>query len=126
MTCMATNPTSDQPSSIDRLDGTNRDGCYTTQIDLRVYRLSAVQKTAYRHARHLSIILGAIHDHELEIQVQLGADTSERVLQERLRAFFRDLLDQELREKVGDETRAIRALILAQAFSKTDLIQRDS
>lgn len=126
MTCMANNPTNDQPPGFDCLDGTIRDGSYTTQIDLRVYRLTAVQKTAYRHARNLSVILGVIHDHQLEIQVQLGADTSERVLQDRLRIFFRDLLDQELREKLSEETRAIRALILAQAFSKTDLIRRDS
>ena len=32
---------------------------------------------------------------------------------------------QELREQIGEETRAVRALILAQAFSRTDLIRRD-
>ena len=44
---------------------------------------------------------------------------------ETMRLFFQELLDQELREQVGDETRALRALIVAQAFSRTGLIRQD-
>ena len=39
--------------------------------------------------------------------------------------FFQELLDQELREQIADETSAVRTLILAHAFSKADLIKRD-
>jgi His-Xaa-Ser system protein HxsD len=42
-----------------------------------------------------------------------------------MRSFFQELLDQELRERIAEETDAIRSLILAQAYSKTDLIRRD-
>lgn len=41
-----------------------------------------------------------------------------------VRQFFQELLDQELREHIADETNAVRTLILAHAFSNVDLIER--
>jgi His-Xaa-Ser system protein HxsD len=125
VTRMVNSHSNDQLAAPDGLGGTFSNGGFKTQIDLRVYRLVAVQKTAYRHARYLSVILGAIRDQQLELQVLFAANTAEPAAREQLRTFFRDLLDQELREKIGEQTHALRALILAQAFSKTDLIQRE-
>lgn len=110
----------------DSAPGAFRDGEWHTQIDLRVYRLTAVQKTAYRHARAFSVILGAMHENLLPLRLLFAAGIDEAQARERVLVFFRDLLDQELREKIGEETHAMRALILAQAFSKTDLIRRGS
>ncbi|RYZ35808.1 MAG: His-Xaa-Ser system protein HxsD [Myxococcaceae bacterium] len=102
-----------------------RDGAVALNIDLRVYRLSAVQKAGYRFAEHFTTVLGAPADHGLPVTCVFRPGALETDAREAVRRFFQELLDQELREQIGDETRAIRALIIAQAFSRTDLIRRD-
>lgn len=102
-----------------------RDGTVRTTIDLRMYRLLAVQKTLYRYANRCTGVLEESAGESLVVTFLFAPQIGEEAAREVLRQFFRDLLDQELREKIGDETRAIRSLILAQAFSKTDLIRRD-
>jgi His-Xaa-Ser system protein HxsD len=101
------------------------DGQIQTSVDLRAYRLTAVQKTAYRLAERCTVALGSIHDDTLPLTFIFSQRVSEAAADETARIFFQELLDQELREKVGDETRAIRSLLLAHAFSKTDLIRPD-
>ena len=51
------------------------------------------------------------------------AGTTSVAANEIARVFFQELLDQELREHVAEETGPVRTLIIAQAFSKTDLIR---
>jgi len=100
-------------------------GRIEVKIDLRAYRLAAVQKAGYRLAERFTLVVGTEHDHQVPIALLFPPATPERVAQEGVRLFFEELLDQELRQEVGDETRPIRALIIAQAFSRTDLINRD-
>jgi His-Xaa-Ser system protein HxsD len=50
---------------------------------------------------------------------------SRREIDEVVRQFFQELLDQELREQIAEETAPVRTLILAHAFSKADLIKRE-
>lgn len=102
-----------------------RDASVQVTIDLRVYRLAAFQKTAYRLAERCTAVPGSPEDNRLTVTLMFRPETSERDALETVRLFFQELLDQELREQIGDETRAVRALILAQAFSRTDLIRRD-
>ena len=102
-----------------------RDGTVEIAIDLKMYRLVAVQKAAYRFADRFTAVLGSERDHVLPVSLVFKPTTSERDALEGARLFFEELLDQELREHVGDETRAIRALIIAQAFSRTDLVKRE-
>ncbi|RKG83175.1 His-Xaa-Ser system protein HxsD [Corallococcus exercitus] len=100
-------------------------GCVRLTLDLRVYRLTAVQKASYRFAEHFTAILGAPEEHRLGVCCLFRPETREAEALDAVRRYFQELLDQELREQIGEETRAVRALILAQAFSRTDLIQRD-
>jgi His-Xaa-Ser system protein HxsD len=94
-------------------------------LDLRVYRLVAVQKTAYKFARKLTVVFGNCEENLLPATILFAQDTRSEDAFEVMRSFFQELLDQELRERIGEETHAIRSLILAQAFSRTDLIRRD-
>jgi His-Xaa-Ser system protein HxsD len=94
-------------------------------LDLRAYRLSAVQKACYRFAEHFTAVLGTQDGQLLPVTCLFRSDTREATALDAVRRFFQELLDQELREQIGEETRAVRALILAQAFSRTDLIRRD-
>lgn len=104
---------------------TFQDASVHVSVDTRIYRLVAVQKTAYTLAERCTAVLGTPEGERLPITLVFRPETVEREALETTRLFFQELLDQELREKIGDETRAVRALILAQAFSKTDLIKRD-
>ena len=100
-----------------------KDGRVHAQVDVRVYRLSAVQKTAYRLADRCTAVLGALDSNTLPITLVFDRLPSEEGAFDVARGFFEELLDQELREKIGDETHDVRALILAHAFSRTDLIR---
>lgn len=94
-------------------------------IDLRCYRLSAIKKSGYRFASQCTLTLGEIEGNLVAIAFTFPERTPEARARELVRLFFEDLLDQELREQIGEETKAVRALILAQAFSRTDLLRRD-
>jgi len=87
----------------------------TLTVDPFVYRLSAVKKAAYRLADRCFV--------QIEqppgggIRVGLTAKSGE-VPPHVLEGEFRnELLDQDLREIIADETGRIRNLLMAQAFS---------
>lgn len=101
------------------------DGEVRAVLDTRVYRVVAVQKTGYRFADRCTLVLGQIEEHRQPLALVFPPNTKESVARETARLFFQELLDQQLREHIGDETHALRALILAHAFSRTDLIRRD-
>lgn len=101
------------------------DGRIATTIDLQTYRLTAVKKAAYRLAERLTAVLGSTEDSMLGITFTFKASTDAKAATESVRLFFQELLDQELREQIAEETAPMRTLILAHAFSKTDLINRE-
>src|SRR5690349_4686693 len=97
------------------------DGAIDLVIDLRSYRLSAVKKAAYRLADRVTVILGSPDGDQLPLSLRFKPNVSETAAREAERQLFQELLDQELREQIADETGAVRTLILAQAFSNVDL-----
>ena len=100
-------------------------GAIHTSIDLRVYRLVAVQKAAYRFAARGTVMIGSPTETTLPLTFTFAPATTEQTALSLAREFFQELLDQELREHVGDETRALRGLILAHAFSRAGLVERE-
>lgn len=94
-------------------------------LDLRAYRLTAIKKSAYRLAERCTAIIGSVDNDRVEVTLRFKPGSTEDVAQETQRLFFQELLDQELREHVAEETFPIRSLILAQAFSRVDLIKRN-
>jgi His-Xaa-Ser system protein HxsD len=100
-------------------------GTIRTTLDLRAYRLAAVRKAAYRLAERCTAVIGTPEGDKLPVAFMFKPGTVENTAMEAARAFFQELLDQELREHVAEETGPIRTLILAQAFSRTDLIRRE-
>lgn len=91
------------------------------RVDLRLYRLIAVQKAAYRIAARCTVILGSIHDDQIDVEIRLVSKGGNTELREATRLLFQEMLDQELREKVAAETAPLRALLLAIAYSRTGL-----
>jgi His-Xaa-Ser system protein HxsD len=100
------------------------EGTVDVTVDLRNYRLAAVKKTAYRLADKCTVTFGVIDGDCLPLKFSFRATFTPSSRDEVMRLFFQDLLDQELREDIAAETAALRHLILAHAFSRTDLIQR--
>jgi His-Xaa-Ser system protein HxsD len=89
-------------------------------IDLAIYRLNAVKKSAYRFGDRCHISISDIAPNR--VQVQLKAKRILDNIDFLVGEFRNELLDQELREVVAAETRPIRDLLLAQAFSATSLL----
>jgi His-Xaa-Ser system protein HxsD len=102
-----------------------REGRVELVIDLRAYRLTAVQKTAYRLAARCTAVLGDVSESSVAVHLTFPAPLSEAHALEVARVFFQELLDQELREQIAVETAPLRNLILAHAYSRTGLPSDD-
>ena len=88
-------------------------------VDANVYRLSAVKKAAYRLADRCFVRVEAVADGHF--QVTLTAKAGNTPLHTLEGDFRNELLDQDLRETIAEETKGVRNLILAQAFSGVSL-----
>jgi len=104
------------------MNGITRDGdSFVLLVDTRVYSLEALKKTAYTFAAVTSVILEPKTDNVVSVLFNFAGSHSkndpERVIAE--------LLDQDLREIIKRETTPVRNLILAHAFSRSSLVERD-
>ena len=99
------------------------DGTQLVTFDVNVYQLSAIQKAAYQYSGKFDCRIEQANE---EFKVYLLAKVKDINLQKEIANFCTEVLDQQLREKIGKETEAIRNLILAQAFSKTSLIDNNN
>ncbi|MCW5801091.1 MAG: His-Xaa-Ser system protein HxsD [Deltaproteobacteria bacterium] len=100
------------------------DGAIPLTIDLRAYRLGAIKKAGYRLAERCTLVIARVEGECLFGSLAFRPTVDAAAAREVARQFFQELLDQELREELAEETSSMRALILAHAFSKTDLIRR--
>jgi His-Xaa-Ser system protein HxsD len=98
------------------------DGTRIVKFDATVYRLNAIKKAAYKFGGHFHVLIEQ-HDHVVEVRLKPkeSCNSPDAFVGE----FCNEVLDQELRETVADETAGIRNLLLAQAFSKTSLIDSE-
>jgi His-Xaa-Ser system protein HxsD len=101
------------------------EGTVRLLLNADAYHLAAIQKTSYAFADRCTALIRNVQDGVIPLSLVFRPTTMETDALEVARRFLQDLLDQELREQIGEETRAIRSLILAHAFSRTDLIRRD-
>ncbi len=90
-------------------------------INLDVYSLLAVKKTAYKFADQCSIFLQDVQEQRLPVLFMFTEPITPEGVQQVIADFCNELIDQDLREIIAKETEATRNLILAQAFSKTSL-----
>ena len=87
-------------------------------LDASAYCLEAVQKSAYRFINKLTIQISCS---ENKIHCDIAMNNNEEIDQKVINEFKRELLDQQLRVVIKQETEAQRNLILAYTFSKTGL-----
>lgn len=87
----------------------------TFEFDAALHRLGAIQKAAYRYTGHFQVSIESPGCDRIRVTLT----PLERVPQWPCdpQQFPNDVLDQQLRELVADETRTLRDFLLAQAFS---------
>jgi His-Xaa-Ser system protein HxsD len=90
------------------------------RFQLSIYRLAAVKKAAYRFGGRCFIHLTPCGADEVE--VRLVPKTQDADIGTLAGDCTNEVLDQELRELIAEETSAVRNLLLAQAFSATSLV----
>jgi His-Xaa-Ser system protein HxsD len=95
------------------------DGTQVVTFDSTIYRPNAIKKAAYKFGGLFYVLITQL-DRATEVRLKPKEScTSPDAL---VGEFCNEVLDQELRETVAEETAGIRDLLLAQAFSKTTLI----
>lgn len=99
------------------------DGTQVVNFNTSVYRLNAIKKSAYKFGGLFHVL---IEQRDRIIEVRLKPKESCKSPDAFVGEFCNEVLDQELRETVAEETAGIRDLLLAQAFSKTSLIDSES
>lgn len=97
----------------------------TIELDLRVYRLSAVKKALYRLGRRYVGTITLLEADRASVVLHQTPGAPPGDADHARTALLREVLDQELREHIADETGAIRNILVAQAFSKTSLFADD-
>jgi His-Xaa-Ser system protein HxsD len=102
-------------------------GDYELSVSLKLYSLEAVKKTAYKFTDRFGVFLSSPEDDDGKVVVTFNNENEsvrenfDLVYDE----FCNELLDQDLRGTVVEKTEGVRNLILAQAFSKTSLLDSD-
>ncbi len=94
-------------------------------FDLSINSITAIKKAVYKFAGDCSAILSTAEPNQLKAELSFPETISLTERKAVVRALCNEVIDQDLREQIAQETEAIRNLILAQAFSKTSLLQQD-
>jgi len=94
-------------------------------LDTAIYSLEAIKRTAYKFADRSSVVISPSTGSAVSVVFnfigKFAANDPEQVISD----FCNELLDQDLRETISRETTPLRNLILAHAFSRTQLADED-
>lgn len=94
-------------------------------VDLSVFSLEAIKRAAYRFTDRFAANIqvdGGTASCTLTFDAQPSDEIADRAVSE----FQKELLDQDLRARIREETKESRNLILAYAFSRSGLIADDT
>lgn len=105
-------------------DEENEGKTIAVNFDNRVFSLVAVKKAAYKYIDTVSADISLEND-EVRCLLKLTSPKSDESFARLLDDFKKEVLDQDLREKLRIETEPVRNLILAHAFSKTGIISHE-
>ena len=94
-------------------------------IDLNLYGLVSIKKACYKFTSECSVQIHNISQDQVKITFSFPHDFDNYAKEKLLNDFHNEMLDQDLREIIFKETEPVRNLILAQAFSKTSLLESE-
>ena len=90
-------------------------------VDLTIYPLEVVRRAAHAFSGRCFV---AFERRDGRLRVQLTPQNEGDEPRDLAGSFANALLDHSLRVVIAEETRAIRELIVAQAFAEADLLDR--
>jgi len=94
-------------------------------VDLNLFGLVAIKKASYKFTAECSIQIQNLSDDRVKVIFTFSPGVSGHVKEKLINDFHNEMLDQDLREIIFKETEPTRNLILAQAFSKTSLLETE-
>jgi His-Xaa-Ser system protein HxsD len=94
-------------------------------LSTSIYSLEAIKKAAYKFADKASVIINPAPESSVSIVFNFAGKQAEIDPDQVISDFCNELLDQDLRERIKKETEPLRNLILAHAFSRTSLADKD-
>jgi len=100
----------------------DKKGKYTINIDTMFYSIDTAKKASYKFTNSCSFLFKKSKKNEIKVILEFIQDLNDSEKKDIIKEFCNEMLDQSLREKISKETESIRNLILAQAFSRTSLI----
>ncbi len=104
----------DQPFEIDA-------GTLRITVRLAIYDLGTVQRAAHRFTGRCAVCIEPHSAEQNAVLCRLRPIGSLVNLQSLAEQFWNELLDQALRRRLEEQTAPVRALLLAQAFSRLNL-----
>lgn len=90
-------------------------------VDLAVYSLDCIKRSAYRFTDTFALNV-KVEGNAALCTLSFDATASDQMMDHVVARFQKELLDQDLRATIRAETKDVRNLILAHAFSRTGLI----
>ena len=90
-------------------------------VDLAVYSLDCIKRSAYRFTDSFALDL-RVAANAAVCTLSFDEKASDQLMDHVVASFQKELLDQDLRATIRAETKEVRNLILAHAFSRTGLI----
>ena len=97
------------------------DNTLIVRFDRRTITLDALQRAAYALAKAMTVDI-RVDGNDFACAVLTATSDDWTAVEERFR---REVFDQALRVRIGQETEQVRNLIFAVAFSRTGLINTD-
>lgn len=94
------------------------------RFDSRVFSLSAVKKAACKNINSFTADINLAED-QIICTLTFSSPANEERSSMLIEEFKKEVLDQDLRERVKTETEPIRNLIFALAFSKTGIASNE-
>ena len=89
------------------------------ELDSKVCSIESAQKAAYRSINHFTIDI-KLKDSQLICLLTANSGISDEGFNHAVQEFRKNILDEELRQKLKKETEPVRNLILGIAFSRTE------
>jgi His-Xaa-Ser system protein HxsD len=99
------------------------DGSISISFDINIYSLNALKKAAYKFTDRASVLICNAENSIMKVKFSFEKSIANELKEKLVHEFCNEVLDQDLRETIASQTEATRNLILAQAFSKTSLLE---
>lgn len=94
-------------------------------VDLSVFSLDSVKRAAYRFTDRFAANIQA-DGGTASCTLTFDAQQQDEIVERTVSEFQKELLDEDLRARIREETKESRNLILAYAFSRSGLISDDT